>query len=317
MHNKYVLGIDTSNYTTSVCLLNLEGECVLNKKQLLSVREGECGLRQSDAVFAHTKNLPPMLEELRQRCADGDIVAVGVSTRPRNVDGSYMPCFLSGVSVASGIACASNVPLYSFSHQCGHLMAAIYSSGRFDLLSAPFCAFHVSGGTTEMLRISSYDKDGFQCDLIGGTLDSSAGQIIDRVGVRMGLPFPAGVHMERVALAFCDKIPNRKPTVKGTYVNLSGLENLANKLYDESRDAAKTASFVFKYIARALEEMTRAYIDTYGADPILYAGGVMSCSMIKDYLRDKFDASFAEPHLSSDNALGIAELTRRKYLAEN
>ena len=317
MRNKFVLGIDTSNYTTSLCLLTLKGEVVLNEKQLLAVRQGECGLRQSDAVFAHTKNLPVLFEKLGECCNDGDIVAVGVSSRPRNVEGSYMPCFLSGVSAASGIAAALDVPLFEFSHQCGHLMAAIYSSGRFDLLSAPFCAFHVSGGTTEMLRVSSYDRDGFHCELIGGTLDSSAGQIIDRVGVRMGLAFPAGAHMERFALQYRGKVQNRKPSVKGMHVNLSGLENLANKLYDECGDIGQTSAFVFRYVARALEEMTLAYVGTYGKDPVLYAGGVMSCSLIKAYLSDKFDSSFADPFLSADNALGIAELTRRKLLMES
>ena len=317
MHNKYILGIDPSNYTTSICLLDLDGRVILNEKQLLFVREGECGLRQSDAVFAHTKNLPVLMQKMKPHCMNADIVAVGVSTRPRNVDGSYMPCFLSGVSAANAVSCACNAPLYEFSHQCGHLMAAIYSSGREDLLTSSFCAFHVSGGTTEMLRVKSYRPKGFDCELVGGTLDSSAGQIIDRVGVRMGLSFPAGAQMEKRAIAYDKKVPNRKPPIKGLHVNLSGLENLANSIFDQTHDIGQTSAFVFKYIARAIEELTRAYFVSYGESSVLYAGGVMSCSMIQNHLRSLFDAAFAEPYLSSDNALGIAELTRRKFLSEN
>ena len=163
----------------------------------------------------------------------------------------------------------------------------------------------------------SYDANGFSCDLIGGTLDSSAGQIVDRVGVRMGLSFPAGAAMEQYAIKFSGKPKNRKPSVKGMHVNLSGLENLANSLFDETGDIGAVSAFVFRYIARALEELTLAHAEVYGQGPVLYAGGVMSCSLIRKYLSDKFDSAFAEPIFSSDNALGIAELSRRKFISEN
>ena len=313
MQNKFFIGIDTSNYTTSVAVVDEEGNILLNSKQLLPVRENECGLRQSDALFCHIKNLPTTIEALRTFSESGTIVAVGVSTRPRNVEGSYMPCFLAGVNTARAIASALNVPLYEFSHQCGHIMAAIKSSGRFDLLEREHLAFHISGGTTEMLRVR-YLGDAFSCDIVGGTLDASAGQIVDRVGVAMGLPFPAGPYMEKLALAYEGKVPNRKPTLKGSYANLSGLENIAKKLFEESRSKELVCAFIFKYIARMLKEMTYAYYRECGEIPVIFAGGVMSCSLIQKELSGEFDAGFAEPKLSSDNAVGIAELTRRTFL---
>ena len=128
MTDGLILGIDTSNYTTSVALLTTEGEPVANLRRLLTVKEGERGLRQSDALFAHTKNLPELMREAEKYLCGRRPLALGVSTRPRNVDGSYMPCFLAGVSIAEGISAMLGAPLFKFSHQCGHVMAGLYSS---------------------------------------------------------------------------------------------------------------------------------------------------------------------------------------------
>ena len=153
MKKRVVIGIDTSNYTTSYAIISIDGELVANLKRPLPVKAGERGLRQSDAVFAHVKNLPDLASEAKSYLEDCEIVAIGVSEKPRNIEGSYMPCFLAGVAVAENLAGALGVPLYRFSHQCGHIMAAVFSAGRFDLLEAPFAAYHVSGGTTELLRL--------------------------------------------------------------------------------------------------------------------------------------------------------------------
>ena len=308
-----ILGIDTSNYTTSVALIYDDGELIANIKRPLPVGEGERGLRQSEAVFAHVKNIPSAMEEAREHLCGRAPVAVGVSERPRNVDGSYMPCFLSGVAVAEGISSSLGVPLYRFSHQCGHIMAALYSSDSEALMDGRFAAFHVSGGTTELLLVSG-DTHGFRAEKVGGTKDLNAGQIIDRIGVFLGMPFPAGPHLERAALAYKGKIPSKKVSVDGTYANLSGLENMARKIYEESGDASKTAAFVFEYIGNSIALMCDNFVNEYGQMPFVFAGGVMCNSIIKAKLKEKFDARFAEPMLSADNAVGVAELTRLKYI---
>ena len=310
---KIVLGIDTSNYTTSVALLYDDGELIANIKRPLCVADGERGLRQSDAVFSHIKNVPSAMEEARGFLNGNIPSAVGVSEKPRNLDGSYMPCFLSGVAVAEAISSSIGVPLYKFSHQCGHIMAALYSSGSEELLNNKFAAFHVSGGTTELLLVSG-SVHGFDAELVGGTKDLNAGQIIDRIGVYIGMPFPAGPHMERAALEYDGKIPFKKVSVDGTYANLSGLENMAKKLYDESADARKTAAFVFDYIGNAILKMCDNFIEAYGNMPFVFAGGVMCNSIIKSKLQAKLDSRFAEPLMSADNAVGIAELTRLSLL---
>ena len=306
---KIILGIDTSNYTTSVALMYDDGELIANIKRPLPVTPGERGLRQSDALFAHVKNLPSAMAEARGYLNGRSPDAVGVSERPRNVDGSYMPCFLAGVAAAESVTSMLGAPLYKFSHQCGHIMAALYSSKTEELMNDTFAAFHVSGGTTELLRVRP-DERGFYAEKVGGTKDLNAGQIIDRIGVLLGMPFPAGPHMEIAALSYTGKIPSKKVSVDGTYANLSGLENMAEKIYQECGDVAKTAAFVFEYIGNSIAKMCENFIEEYGNMPFVFAGGVMCNSIIKGKLNSRFNAKFAEPMLSADNAVGIAELTR-------
>lgn len=310
---KIIFGIDTSNYTTSVALMYDDGELIANIKRPLKVSEGERGLRQSEAVFAHVKNMPSAMAEAREYLNGRTPAAVGVSTRPRNIEGSYMPCFLSGVAVAEGIAASLGIPVYNFSHQCGHVMAALYSSDSENLTDGKFAAFHVSGGTTELLIVKGA-KTGFEAELVGGTKDLNAGQIIDRIGVFLGMPFPAGPHLERAALEYKGKIPSKKVSVDGTYANLSGLENMAHKLYAETSDVGKTAAFVFEYLGNAIVKMCEGLVERYGDMPFVFAGGVMCNSIIRAKLSQRFDARFAEPMMSADNAVGIAELTRINYI---
>ena len=314
--NNLILALDTSNYTTSVAIITEQGKLVANFKKMLTVKSGERGLRQSDALFAHTVNIPCLMNEARKYIEDGRIVAVGVSEKPRKQEGSYMPCFLAGVSAAEAASAALGVPVYKFSHQCGHIMAAIYSSGRSDALEQEFYAFHISGGTTELVRVIP-DERGFQAEIIGGSRDISAGQLIDRIGVLMGLSFPAGKELEALALANREKISRRKVSRDGLWLNLSGVENIAQKMYRDSQNKEMVSAFVLDYLGRAFVEVTENLIEACGKKTIICAGGVMCNSIIKKMLSDRFDVSFAEPSMSCDNAVGVAELTRRAFLSEN
>ena len=311
------LGIDTSNYTTSVAICDYEGNVRLNLKKLLDVKEGERGLRQSDALFAHTKNMPEMMHRLKKFLCDelpkAEIVAVGCSATPRDIEGSYMPCFLSGVASAETASAALGCPIYRFSHQNGHVMAALYSSGMSGLLSSdkPFAAFHVSGGTTELLLVTPRG-DSFVIEQIGGSADMNAGQAIDRTGVLMGMKFPCGREME----SLCENVPYKrgKISVKGLECNLSGLENLASKLYMETNDRSITSAFCFDFIADTLKKLTENLREIYPDIPVIYAGGVMSNKRIKKSLSSLNNVHFSDPEFSADNAAGIALLCRRKYL---
>ena len=310
-----VLGIDTSNYTTSFSLVE-DGRVIANLKAPLPVREGACGLRQSDALFAHIKNTPAIASSLREALEGRPLAAVGVSERPRNLDGSYMPCFLAGLALAEGIAATQGVPLYRFSHQCGHLRAALYSSGMQAWQSRPFGAFHISGGTTEMLSVEKASV-GFLTKIVGGTRDLSAGQLVDRTGVMLGLSFPAGAPLEGLAAEFMGKIPRKPVKAEDGYVHLSGMENYARALFEKEGDKSLCAAFVLRHITDVLIALSRYYREEHGPSPLLFAGGVMSNAFIRCEIEKEIsDAYFAAPAFSADNAAGIALLAAESFAAE-
>lgn len=306
-----VLGIDTSNYTTSCAIYNSETGSVEKLSRLLPVKEGERGIRQSDAVFHHTVALPELIRTLLKD-KNIKIDAVCASATPRRQEGSYMPCFTVGLGTGRSIAASLNVPFYDVSHQQGHIMAALFSSDRMDLLSETFIAFHVSGGTTEALLVNPDEKDVISCKLIASTLDLNAGQLVDRIGVLMGLQFPAGKEMEKLALECCED-PKVRAVLKGNDCCLSGFENKLTKLYSETKDKPLVALSTLTYIKVTIEAMTRRLHEQFGELPLVYAGGVMSNSIIKKALTSQFNCDFAEPSFSCDNAAGVSILGYKKY----
>ena len=310
--SKCFVGVDTSNYTTSIGIVDESGCVVANIKKLLPVGEGECGLRQSDAVFAHIKNLPDVLSFVDEKLAEREILAIGYSAKPRNVEGSYMPCFLCGVDIAFALKAGRQIGPYAFSHQCGHISAALTSADAWNIADGKFIAFHVSGGTTEVL-LCNRGACGFCTEIIGGTRDLNAGQAIDRAGVMMGMKFPCGPCIEQHAAEYNGKIEKAKISVQGGYCNLSGLENLSARIFKESGDVAKTSAFVLDFVARTLLKMAEDVREISGPLPMVFGGGVMSNKIIRSTLQKLENVYFAEPAFSSDNAVGIAELARQQY----
>lgn len=299
------LGIDTSNYTTSVATV---GDEFRNIRKIIDIKEGMRGIRQSDGVFVHLKELPKLFDTL-----DIDmkkVSCVGVSTRPRNVEGSYMPVFLAGESFAKVIAKTLDVPLLAYSHQDGHIMAGILSAGCDELLYEPFLAVHMSGGTTEILECR-YENNHFTAKLVGGTKDISAGQLIDRVGVSLGMKFPAGAEMDRLSGNCSEKAIALKTSVKEGYINFSGMETKLLSMKDEV-DAGLLAKSTLTFIGKSLATA----INFHTPKKVLFVGGVASNTLLREYFEKEIPAEiyFASRELSCDNAVGIAELARRNFL---
>lgn len=297
------IGFDTSNYTTS--LAAFDGKNIYQSKKLLEVKNGERGLRQSDAVFQHTVNLPLLLNDFE---FDGTVDAVAVSTRPRNKDGSYMPCFLVGENVACCVSKFTDAPLYRTSHQVGHILAALYSVGRLELISKNFIAFHVSGGTTEALLVTPDSEEIIKADIVAQSSDLKAGQAIDRTGVMLGLKFPCGAEIDKLAQN-SDKEYRIKPSMADMNCSLSGVENKVKKMIDDKNTKEDVAKFVLSSVSSAIEKMTENILNKYGNLPIVYAGGVMSNTLIRRNISKKFcnyDVNFAKPEFSCDNACGVA-----------
>ena len=306
-----VLGLDTSNYTTSLAVF--DGKEGRNVSRLLSVRPGELGLRQSDALFQHVQRLPQLFQELMTAARPCSLSAVGASTRPRAVEGSYMPCFLAGASQGEGLASTLGVPFFAHSHQQGHLAAAAWSAGRLDLLDRPFLAWHLSGGTTELLHVK---PDGYtvNASVIGGATDISAGQLIDRTGVLLGLNFPAGKALD----ALCDEADaglEYKVKLNGLEFSLSGMENKVKELLFQDIRPANVAEFALNTVINTVLRVTCEAQKRYPGLPVLCSGGVASNSRLRSALTERCGAVFAQPAYATDNAMGTAILTWRALKA--
>lgn len=299
-----ILGIDTSNYTTSAALYDTVSGEVRQEKLLLPVKSGELGLRQSDAVFHHTKQLPIVMGKLFDDTAQVPD-AVGVSVRPRNTDGSYMPCFLCGEGLAESVSAVDKIPLYKTSHQIGHILAALYSAKKLELAEEKFIAFHVSGGTTDCLLVQPDSEKILNITEIGTSLDLKAGQAVDRVGVMLCLQFPCGKQLEELAKKSGKKF-KIKPVLRDGSCCLSGVENKCGKMLAEGVLPEDTAMYCLQYIYSAIRGMTLYALEKHGKLPIVFAGGVMSDKIIRKQLESEFDAYFAEPEFSCDNAAGTA-----------
>ena len=307
-----VLGLDTSNYTTSAAVF--DGQDGLNASRLLTVKEGELGLRQSEALFQHVQRLPGQVEKLAQSGLLRDIRAVGASTRPRAVEGSYMPCFLAGTSQGQSMAYLLGVPFFAVSHQQGHLAAAAWSAGHLELMDRPFLAWHLSGGTTELLRVWP-DGVNVQAEILGGTSDISAGQLIDRAGVMLGLQFPAGKALDQLydSGSDCKTYPVK---LNGLTFSLSGMENKVRQLHEKGASAGEVARFVLDLVADVVLRTTQAAQKEYPGLPVLYSGGVASNRRLRQVMESGCGALFSQPQYSTDNAMGVAILTQRLLEAQ-
>ena len=322
------LGIDTSNYRTSVAAVGSEGAVIAQKAVLLEVAAGERGLRQSDAFFRHSGRLPDFLKEILRDTDITSIEAIGVSERPRRVEGSYMPCFMAGVNAAKILAAALDIPVYGFSHQEGHAAAILESDGSVPPERSLF--FHLSGGTTEAL-LCRPDERGYSMEISGGTLDISIGQLLDRFGVAMGLPFPSGQYLDDAAYSVFEDIgfdaglltktgvmPKLK--IKDGYFNLSGAETRLMKYADSfegnEQGSALVTAEIFASIAGLLADEAAYLSDKHGINDICMAGGVASSRTVRKLLADK-DIRFGDPGLSGDNAVGTALLAKRIHETGN
>lgn len=303
------LGIDTSNYTTSLALFSEAKGTVADFKNPLPVREGAIGLRQSDAVFHHVQNLPVLFDACRTsfgRLTD-DISGIGVSVRPRDVEESYMPCFTVGHSFARSLANLMDRKVYTFSHQAGHIAAALYSVKRLDLIRQRFIAFHFSGGTSEAVLCEPDENFIFSTTPVASGLDLKAGQVMDRVGAMLGLPFPAGPALDALA-AKSEREFAVRPTFKGYNPCMSGIENQCRTMLARGESAKDIAKFAVCSVCAVVDRMTADCKARFGNLPILYAGGVMGNSYISRVITEKYGGYFAQPRYSSDNAVGAAVL---------
>ncbi|MBQ6419856.1 MAG: peptidase M22 [Clostridia bacterium] len=300
------LGLDTSNYTTSVALYRDDDGTLVSRRKLLPVKPGELGLRQSDAVFHHTVQLPALMQEAFDEMPGApDRIAVSVS--PTGEAGSYMPCFLPGKTMAQGLGAALGIPVIPVTHQAGHIAAVLYSAGRTELVLRPFVAFHVSGGTTEAVAVTPDEKTVFACRPLARSLDLKAGQAIDRVGKLLGLPFPAGKALDALSLQ-SDKTYRVRPFLRDGSCSLSGVENRCRAMLEKGESAPDIANYCLSAVIAALEGMVLALDEPFRDLPLVFSGGVTENTLLRRSLGEKFDIVFAGQGFAADNAAGVAWL---------
>ncbi len=323
--SKLYLGIDTSNYKTSVSIVDENWNILFNRSEFLDVKAGEKGLRQSDAFFMHSNKLPEFIEDAFSVVDPRAIAAIGVSTRPRRVEGSYMPCFLAGYNLAKELGSVLSIPVHQFSHQEGH--AAAVMSEQPELFDQRTILFHLSGGTTEYL-VCKPDCSGFMMEIVGGTKDISYGQLLDRVGVKMGLPFPSGKYLDDIAVysdissATSDQISKTKQLItkqkiEDCHFNLSGLETKLTRYIDINPGEIETnlmIRYLFGMIADMLLQSAYELKDKFNIETVLMAGGVSASKYIRNRIKERDNTNsivFCAPELSGDNAVGVAVLSQR------
>jgi len=219
-----------------------------------------------------------------------------------------MPCFMVGYSHASMLSQALNAPLIQVSHQQGHVAAALWSAGRMDLMEKPHLAWHLSGGTTELLLVEPEGKN-VNCTKIGGTTDISAGQLIDRTAQLLSLPFPGGKHLDTMAQnAKNDDVFRVK--CREMEFSLSGIQNKVQQYLDDSGDSVETAAYALRCVCYAVKKATENALKAYPGLEVVFSGGVASNRMLRDQMLP-IGAIFAQPQYSTDNAMGVAILAHR------
>ncbi|WZL71440.1 O-sialoglycoprotein endopeptidase [Clostridiaceae bacterium 35-E11] len=305
-----ILGIDTSNYTTSIAVIDEKGNLLFDQRKVLAVKHGERGLRQSDALFQHLVNMPILFEAVAPLLKEHRIQTVAISNRPRPIEGSYMPVFRAAQSFGQTIAYTLNCACKEFSHQENHIEAGKWSTQQ--TLGDKFIAVHISGGTTEILEVRDNPMGGYHTEIVGGTLDISAGQFIDRIGVKLGLQFPAGKFMDALAKTAEEDV-RLSLSVKDTYISFSGPETMANKLTEQNIAPDLIAKAVFQCVGDALKKATINSCLRRGINEVLFVGGVASSQYIRNFLvkslsHAKIKAYFSDSRYCTDNAVGTALL---------
>lgn len=302
---RYYLGIDTSCYTTSCALIDEERNIVAEARKILDVEVGEKGLQQSNMVFQHTKVFPSLLESLPQV----PIAGIGVSAFPRRSEESYMPAFLVGQGFGRSLSHMLNVPLYEFSHQENHILAALRHIK--ELPKDSFFSLHLSGGTTDLIMSQYVGKGAFESTLLGGSNDLQGGQFIDRVGVAMGLQFPAGRALEHLALNADDYEP-LPSSVKEGWISFAGpCSEALRRIENGVLSKENISKAVFSSIGNSLEKLITYHYNNHPVTTLIAVGGVMSNSLLRERLyrvcrKYNINVYFADPYFSVDNATGNA-----------
>lgn len=268
-------------------------------------------MQQSEMLYQHIRNLPDLMEATAQG-RNFSLLGIGVSARPRPRKDSYMPVFLAGLGFARSLAALYHIPLWQISHQDNHLEAAVWSSKGLE--AERFLFLHASGGTTDLL-LAEKSASNYILTEIGASLDLHAGQFVDRIGVALGLGFPAGPALEKLAEEH-GEIIEIPVSVHKTKVSFSGPCTWVLRAI-ENTSASNIAAGVQWGLAETFVRMIRNGATEYNVKDVILAGGVCANQWIRNHMKEKLAKRgirmwTPEKQYSGDNASGCAAFARRQ-----
>ena len=312
---RYFLGVDTSNYTTSIGVVDEENQIIADFREILKVGNGEKGLRQSEAFFQHCNNFPMLYSDLCRIIDVRKIKSVAVSTQPRFREGSYMPVFRAGQNYAKVLADTLNIPLVECSHQEGHIYAGMVPLN----LEPPFIAIHLSGGTTDLMHVQKTDNYRLAITPLASSSDLHCGQFVDRLGVAMGMGFPAGKYLDQLAQSLNSTSLIIPSSVKNGNPSFSGPLTAALSHLEKGEKHEEIALATFKCIAKTVEKMINFGMAKVSERKVLVVGGVAANTYLRGYLTERIRGhiSFANLALSPDNAIGVASMGKKELSQNN
>jgi N6-L-threonylcarbamoyladenine synthase len=307
------LGLDTSAYTTSLALVDQDENLIYDWRIALPVKEGQLGLRQSEAVFEHIRNMPLLWSECQAEFKSTAIKAIAVSDRPRPLEQSYMPVFKVGEAFGLFLAQTMGLKYFCSSHQEGHIMAGLWSAAA---KRGPYLVVQISGGTTEIVMAEENPCGWLLIELVGGAADLNAGQFVDRIGQKLKLPFPAGLHLELLARKAEGDLPRLPLAVKNAEISFSGPASEAERLLERGFRPENMARAVEICIADSISAaVANVWDEEKNYAGLLVVGGVSANALIRNRISSFFRGKavyFAEASYGGDNAVGQAIIACRR-----
>lgn len=319
----YILAIESSCDDTSAAVLK-DGILLSNVTASQAVHEEYGGVVPELASRAHQQNIVPVVDTAIKRAGitKADLSAIAFTRGP-----GLMGSLLVGVSFAKGLALSLGVPMIDVNHLQGHVLAHFIreSEDDHDQPTFPYLCLLVSGGNSQIVKVNSY-KD---MEIIGQTLDDAAGEAIDKCSKVMGLGYPGGPIIDKLARqGNADAFQFAKPDIAGYDYSFSGLKT--SFLYHLRDWVAEDPDFIEKHkadLAASLEKtivdilmkkLRKAVKDT-GIKQVAVAGGVSANNGLRNAFRDhakRYGWKIFIPKFSytTDNAAMIGITGYFKYL---
>lgn len=315
MKDTIILGIESSCDETSVAVVKNGREVLSNViNTQISIHELYGGVVPEIASRNHVENISPVMKEaLKQANVTlDDIDGIACTYGP-----GLVGALLVGVAYAKALSYASGKPLIATNHIEGHI-AANYIT--YKELKPPFLTLLISGGNTQLVLVKDYTR----FEILGKTRDDAVGEAFDKVARVIGLGYPGGPKMDKLAKEGTPNIELPKVHVDGLDFSFSGLKTAVINLHHKMPDINKAdlaASFE-KNVAEILIENTKKAIKETGITKIALAGGVSANSYIREEfskLQDEknIEVYYPELKLCTDNAAMIASAGYYNFIKGN